>query len=274
MNVVVGFAVLLVVTALTSAAMLVARRRAPEGSWFADGDRASGVFGVLATGFSVLLGFLIFLSFESYDASRAGAESEATLVAQQVQTAQFLPDEISTELSGELICYARSVAGSEWQALDDGTLDDAINPWGAELFRTLQAYEPETPREQSAYDRWMDQTADRQQARVERVHGVDGIIPTPLWIVLFLVSAVIFVYMLFFADRAEHARTQVLLMSSVTITITLLLMLVAFFDDPHGSGVGHLQPTAMERTLRIVDEELSVAGLEIDAPCDEEGVGV
>jgi hypothetical protein len=44
---------------------------------------------VLATGFSVLLGFIVFLAFTSYDSSRAGAEAEATIVAQQVQTAQF-----------------------------------------------------------------------------------------------------------------------------------------------------------------------------------------
>ena len=55
--------------------MLLVRRRAPEGSRFRDGDRASGVFGVLATGFSVLLGFIVFLAFESYDQSRSGAEA-------------------------------------------------------------------------------------------------------------------------------------------------------------------------------------------------------
>ena len=66
------------------------------------------MFGVLATGFSVLLGFIIFLAFQSYDDSRSGAESEATIVAQQVQTAQFLPPGTSAKLTGDLICYARS----------------------------------------------------------------------------------------------------------------------------------------------------------------------
>ena len=117
-------------TAITVAAMLLVRRRAPEGSYFSDGDRASGVFGVLATGFSVLLGFIIFLAFASYDESRSGAEAEATIVAQQVQTAQFLPDS-GAELTGELVCYARSVVGPEWDALEDGTLGDQVNPWGA-----------------------------------------------------------------------------------------------------------------------------------------------
>ena len=73
------------------AAMLLVRRGAPDGSYFHDGDRAAGVFGVLATGFAVLLGFVVFLAFASYDAARAGAETEAFTVAEQVETAQFFP---------------------------------------------------------------------------------------------------------------------------------------------------------------------------------------
>ena len=175
------------------------------------------MFGVLATGFSVLLGFIIFLSFSSYDESRSGAETEATIVTQQVETAQFLPTGHRVASSpGELMCYSRSVVGPEWDALADGTLDDAINPWGAEMYLTLKAVEPQTAAEQSAYDRWMDQTTERQQARVDRIHGAEGIIPLPLWLALFTISGVIFVYMLFFADSGERAKTQALLMGSVS----------------------------------------------------------
>jgi hypothetical protein len=51
------------------AAMLFVRRNAPDGSYFADGDRAAGVFGVIATGLSVLLG-LIVLAAVLFAASR------------------------------------------------------------------------------------------------------------------------------------------------------------------------------------------------------------
>ena len=118
-------------TAVAVTAMLLVRRRAPEGSYFQDGDRAAGVFGVLATGFSVLLGFIIFLSFQAYDDTRAGAETEATVVAQMVTTAQLMPGGSSQELTGELICYGRSVVGTEWDAVAAGRLQDSINPWGA-----------------------------------------------------------------------------------------------------------------------------------------------
>ena len=270
MNVLLGVVTTLAITTITVAAMLLVRRRAPEGSYFTDGDRASGVFGVLATGFSVLLGFIIFLAFSSYDESRSGAEEEATIVAQQVQTAQFLPD-VAEELTGELVCYARNVAGPEWDALAAGTLGDRINPWGAEMFLTISTVDPQTDAEQSAYDRWMDQTSDREQARIARVHGAEGIIPLPLWLALFVISAVVFAYLLFFADPAEGPVTQGMLMGSVTIVIALLLQLLVFFDHPHGDGVGRLHPTAMERTLRLIDIQAEAVGLEVTAPCDAHG---
>ena len=121
-----------------------------------------------------------------------------------METAQFLPDETAPTLTGQLVCYARYVVDTEWPAMESGTLGDAINPWGLAMFRTMQATDARTAPEQSAYDRWMDQTSEREQARHDRVHGAEGIIPTPLWIVLFGISGVIFVFMLFFADSAER----------------------------------------------------------------------
>src|SRR3954471_1034157 len=117
--------------------MLLLRRRAPEGGYFADGDRAAGVFGVLATGFSVLLGFIIFLAFESYDQSRSGAEQEALVLVQQIENAQFFPQPAGGVLTGQLVCYGRSVVYGEWEQMRNGSQGDAINPWGLRMFRTL-----------------------------------------------------------------------------------------------------------------------------------------
>ena len=271
MNLLWGFLITLGVTAVAVAAMLLVRRRAPEGSYFQDGDRASGVFGVLATGFSVLLGFIIFLTFTSYDQSRTGAEAEALAVIQQVETAQFFPASTAGDLTGELICYGRLVANGEWERMEAGTLGDALNPWGVAMFETLKGIEPSSASEQSAYDKWLDQTSAREDGRLDRIHGAVGVIPTPLWIVLFFISIVIFVYMLFFADSGEGAVTQGVLMGSVTSVIVLMLLLLNFLDNPFHSDVGGLRPVAMERTLRIVDEALDAIDADVRIPCDAEG---
>jgi amino acid transporter len=270
-NLVFGVLVVAAVTGGAIAAMLFVRRRAPEGSYFSDGDRASGVFGVLATGFSVLLGFIIFLAFTSYDQSRSGAETEAFVLAQQVETAQFFPPDVAADLTGQLVCYGRNIVGSEWEEMEAGWSGSDVNPWGVALFATLQDYEPESASEQSAYDKWLEQTSAREEGRRDRLHGAAGVMPSPLWIVLFFVSSIIFVYMLFFADRGERAKTQALLMGSVTAVIVTMLLLLAFFDNPFHEGVGGLRPAAMERSLALVDEALGAIDAEVRIPCDAEG---
>ena len=81
-------------------------------------------------------------------------------------------------------------------------------------------------------------------------------IPAQLWVVLFFISAVIFAYMLFFADSGERAVTQGMLMGAVASVITVMLLLLASLDRPFHPGVGGLQPVAMERSLRVLDEVL------------------
>jgi Protein of unknown function (DUF4239) len=259
------------VTALAVAAMLLVRRGAPEGSRFTDGDRASGVFGVLATGFSVLLGFVVFLAFESYDQSRSGAEEEALVLSQQVETAQFLGAPVADELTGELVCYGRSVIHTEWPLAESGSLGDEINPWGVELFRTFQTVQPQTSSQETAYGKWLDQTSDREAARIDRIHGAVGVIPAPLWVVLLTISVVIFVFMLFFADSGERAITQAVLMGSVALVVCAMLLLIRFLDSPFHEGVGGVRPVAMERTLDIIDQALRAANQRVALPCDARG---
>jgi hypothetical protein len=170
-NIVWAALIVIAATLVAIAAMLLVRRRAPEGSFFEDGDRAAGIFGVLATGFALLVGFMVFLAFESYDESRSGAEAEATLVAQLYETAQLMPPNVRGELSGQLVCYARSVVHEEWPAMEAGTIGERISPWGARLFRTLQSAEPASASEGSAYDHWLDQNSDRQAARNDRIQA-------------------------------------------------------------------------------------------------------
>ena len=271
MNLLWGFLIIAGVVSFAVTAMLLVRRRAPEGSYFSDGDRASGVFGVLATGFSVLLGLVVFLAFTSFDQSRVGAEEEALVLRQQVETAQFFPDAVGDELTGQLTCYGRAVVYVEWPQAEAGILGSDINPWGLAMFQTIEPFQPQTSSEETAHDKWLDQTFERESARADRIHGAVGVIPTPLWVVLGLISCVIFVFMLFFADRGERAVTQALLMGSVASVIAAMLLLINGLDNPFKEGVGGLQPTAMERTLDLIDEALAAVDREVELPCDAEG---
>jgi hypothetical protein len=260
------------VSAVAITAMLLVRRRAPEGSYFEDGDRAAGVFGILATGFAVLLGFVVFLAFESFDTSRSGSVAEAQIVAEQFETAQLMPLAVRGRFSGELVCYARAVVHQEWPRMESGTLGIGHSPWGIAMFRTLKTVEPRSAAEQAAYGKWLDQRSDRESARADRAHGAEGVIPTPLWIVLFLSAGIIFVFMLFFADSGERAIVQATMMGSVAVVITSTLLLLWFLDNPYHHGASGLRPVAMERTLEQLTQEEGIADGSFEIPCDVQGV--
>jgi hypothetical protein len=271
MNVAVAIVVIAASAGLAIAAMLLVRRRAPDGSYFNDGDRAAGVFGVLATGFAVLLGLVVVLAFTSYDESRTGASTEALIVAQQYEVAHLLPPTTGRRLAAELTCYGRSVVHQEWPRMQDGTQTDAMNPWGVALLRTLRDVDPRTPSEQAAYSKWLDQRLDREAARSTRIHGATGVIPAPLWLVLYITAAMIVGFMLLFADSGERAFVQATLIGTVVAVIAATLLLIHFLNNPYRPGVGSLQPTAMERTLVLLEQERQVLGDPTPPPCDERG---
>src|SRR5918995_252357 len=115
---------------------------------------------------------------------------------------------------------------------------------------------------------WPDERSAREEARSDRIHGAIGVIPSPLWLVLFFTSGLIFVYMLFFADSGERAIVQALLMGTVVAVIVSMLLLLQFLDNPFHDGIGGLRPDAMERTLKVIDQELSPTQRGMQFPCD------
>jgi hypothetical protein len=95
--------------------------------------------------------------------------------------------------------------------------------------------------------------------------------PTPLWIALFFISLIVLGFILTFADSAERTLVQALYMGGTVATILAMLLLLRFLDNPVQAGVGGLEPSAMERTLVLIDETTEAVGIDVVVPCDGEG---
>jgi hypothetical protein len=270
-NLVTAALVIIVATVITVATMLLIRRRAPDGSYFSDGDRASGVFGMLSTGFALLLGFVVFLAFTRYDDARTGAETEALTVVELFQAAQLFPDDVQGTLSGELICYGRSVVELEWPAMESGTEFVSINPWVLALFETLETVEPVSNSEQSAFDEWLGLREALDESRRDRLHAAEGIVPPPIWLVLFFSAGILLTFMLFFADSGERAVVQGFLMGSVTAVVVATLLTLGVLSQPYSRDFGGIRPTAMQRSLLTLENAREALDLSDPIPCDASG---
>jgi hypothetical protein len=61
------------------------------------------------------------------------------------------------------------------------------------------------------------------------------------------------------------------MIGAVVAVIVTTLGLIRFLDNPFNPGYGSLQPVAMERTLRILEQGREVVGQLGPLPCDDEG---
>ena len=114
----------------------------------------------------------------------------------------------------------------------------SINPWIISLFETLQTVEPESNSEQSAFDEWLGLREALDESRRDRLHSAEGIVPPPIWLVLFFSAGILLVFMLFFADSGERAVTQGFLMGSVTAVVVATLLTLAVLSRPYSRGYG------------------------------------
>jgi len=270
MTLLVAAILVITATAVAVGALLLIRHFSPHGGHFGDTSRAAGVFSILATSFAVLFAFMIFLAFTAYDKSRTGAETEASTVVQQFETAQLLPPEQGNVLSGELVCYARSVVYQEWPQMEQGR-PPSVNPWGAPMFLTFKQINPTTPAQQAAYSKWLDQTTTRELARQDRVHTSTGVIPSPLWFVLLVSAGVVLAFVFFFADRGERAMIQAMQVGAVMAMLAASLLVIRFLDQPYSRGAGSIRPTAMEQSLSQLDFATKALNLPLTPPCDDQG---
>jgi hypothetical protein len=272
MNPLLALAIIVAAVAVTVTLMLVVRRfAAPAGGFFTDSDRAAGVFGVSGTGFAVLLAFVIFLAFSSYDRGREKASSEAAAVSELYGTANLFQPDARRQLHGELICYARAVIHDEWRTMRHERESPLVDDWLERIERTFDGTRLHGDKERLGFDHWFDQSADRREGRIGRLVEAKPLVPGLVWLALFLGGALIIFYMCFYADPREPAFVQALQIGAVTTMVVAGLLVVRFLDRPYTNASGGLRPTAMTTALHQMEHRDAVAGGQAARLCGEAG---
>jgi Protein of unknown function (DUF4239) len=270
-NIGLAVAIVAVATAAAIGALLWLRRRAPDGGYYHDPDRAAGVFGVLGASFAVLLAFVIFLSFEDYDNAKAAAEDEALAVLEQFEAAELFAPTDRDVLQGELVCYGRAVVEDEWPLMADNERSELVDRWVFTLDRTFDASQPRGYPARVAFDKWFDETTQGGKGRTTRLLEASGPIPSPMWFVLLLGAAIVVGYMLFWADSGERRKAQAMQIGAVTAVVTTGLLIVRFLDNPYEDSAGSIKPEAMRATV-VQLQELEHSRHPLAAPpCDDTG---
>jgi hypothetical protein len=255
------------VTAVVIALMHAVRRRARKDFFFVEVERGAGAFSFLGTAFAVLLAFVVFEAFDSFNEAKAGAEGEATTLVQLSRTADFFPPAERDPLEGSLICYGRAVIHYDWPTMREGDRSPEVQDWVGRLDEGLMRLHPRTPQQEAAFLQLLEQQDNRVEARRVRLSEANRSLPGPVWFILVLGALLTIGFSLLFADRREAFFVQAALVGAIAALVTSGLLLIWFLDHPYEGRTGSIEPSEMRRQLPLVeDEQKGVA-----VPCDSSG---
>jgi hypothetical protein len=134
-----------------------------------------------------------------------------------------------------------------------------------ELFGRLDLH---SPREQVGFQDLLNLVGTRTAGRQQRLGQDTPSVPTPLWLALLLGGCVAVAAQLSLAGSG--VRCHALLVAGLASIIAAGLVVVYYLDHPYQPHTGGIQPSAMHRTLGMIEE----ADPSLRPRCSESGLPV
>jgi hypothetical protein len=204
----------------------------------------------------------------SYSEARSAAKSEADTVDSLYESAEYVDLPARQAIQAAVVCYARAVAGPEWDAMDNGESSRVPNNWtGTGPFGIRRALIDITP-EAQGFDLVQPGDQARGELRSDRLTQARPTVPAILYWFMVLLVGLSLAGLAYSIPRQKN-RAQIAALSVVTVLFGLVLFLISNFDRPY-SGVLRLKPSAMRIVEQDVSEDYAEA-YNTALPCDAEG---
>jgi hypothetical protein len=159
------------------------------------------------------------------------------------------------ELQGQMICYAREVISDGWPSMREGGGSAVVDARVAAMEESAEQTPVDDPKQAAAFEQWFALNEERRGGRQGRIGEAEGLVPPVVWLILIIGAVVVISSDALFADREESAVTQAAMAAAVAIIVVSGLVLVRFLDKPYEDKSGSIKPTAMERTLGLMESD-------------------
>lgn len=260
--------ILLLILALASglAAKLLTVR--PEDTDEKEGATVQNVLAATGLITALVVAFVISGASSSYSAARTAAKAEADVVDNLYEAAEYVAMPFRQNIQAAAVCYARAVAGPEWDAMAGGDRSPVPSNWtGTQPYgirRALIAMGPSA----SGFSLVQSADAKRGELRNERVAQASPTVPGPYFWFMVALLALSLGGLAYSIPRAEN-RPQLVALGVVVMVFVAVVFLVYNFDRPF-SNLLALKPTPITSAAQDIAQDYEDA-YQSPLPCNELG---
>jgi hypothetical protein len=239
--------------------LIVVRALVPPEALRDCNDSVGNYLQTVATIFSVLQAFVVFVVWTQFNEARLQVEREANEIVDLARTTEALPEPLASQLQAHLGHYADAVLEQEWKAMASSgmSVEDAGGVILERAFAELRAFEPATQRDAALFSEALSRFNELYNVRTARVTSACSRVPMGLMLLLYSGGVVIIgsMYLLTVSSFGIHA----LITSAVAGAISHILYVVHDLDNCF-SGDWQVQRSAFERARhRIATPSRSLA---------------
>jgi hypothetical protein len=191
--------------------------------------------GVLGTTYAVVMGFMLYAVWSSFQEADVNAATEANCLVAVFRLSNGLPAAQRDEVHRLARQYVNIVIDDEWPAMQRGQLSSSAHDSIDQLWATILQTKPATFAEQDSMNLTLTQMSDMIEHRRLRELESQSNLPGILWAVLIVGAGItVLSACLFGLDNFVLHSVQVL---SLTLLLSLTLVAIAAIDRPFRGAV-------------------------------------
>jgi hypothetical protein len=239
-----AFVALGVVIALVG--LHLVRLRFPHHVRQANNEVAGFLIAVLGVVSGVVLGFVVVVVWEQYEAAKLAAEREAIGLVDLYRLAQAFPEPTGSQLREMAEEYVVLMIEEEWPSMARGEFSQRGRIVLDEMWRSGTMFEAATERERLVQEKLVDTMREiNDERRLRQLMSRNGL-PAVMWALLIGGAIVTVLFTYFFSTPNE--KVQYAMIGLYVASVTFVLVLIGLLDFPFRGDV-RVSPEAFELAL-------------------------
>jgi len=198
-------------------------------------DVAGFVFAAAGVIYAVVLGFVVVVVWEKYDATEALVQDHINAISDLYRVVGGLPDPVRSQVRTELHHDVSEIINVEWPQMSSRRGITPIPAFLETMARQITAFAPKTAEQSNAQQLAMAQTERLFDSRQQGLLQSSPSVPAVLWWALAVGAATMLSFA--FLLGTENRWTQLLMTALLSGLIATLFIVIAEFDSPFSGSV-------------------------------------
>lgn len=244
-----GIIMVILAAAFSIIGLLIVWRFLPRQILKAHNDLTAAIFEAIAMAYTVLLAFVVVISWQDFDKAETHTITEANCLVDLYMSSTALAQPFESDTQSLIKDYVRVVINEEWASLGRGEESVKARAILRNIWTLYTNYEPKTRKEEIFLAESIHKLDElRETRRLRIIDSRAGVHPV-LWFVL-VVGAVTTVSFTFFFG-SDKFITHAIMASILGAIIALILLTILSFSFPFTGSV-RVEPEAFRQVFEFI----------------------